>query len=312
MTQARLLGPQEIHALAAELGLTPTKRLGQNFVTDPNTVRRIVRAAGVVEGSTVLEIGPGLGSLTLALLAAGAHVIAVEIDGRLAGRLPQTVRDRMPEAASRLEVLHRDALSLTGLARQPQRLVANLPYNVSVPVLLHTLAQSASLESGVVMVQAEVGERLAASPGSKAYGAPSVKASWYGAWRVVGAVSRQVFWPLPNVDSVLIGFQRATPPGPQALRERVFALVDAAFGQRRKMLRRALATIYGSTEAATRALTLAGIDPAWRGERLTVADFARLAGAADPGADPGRRTDPGARTVSTRPPQKEVRDAESS
>ncbi len=272
----RLLGPAEIRDLAQLLDVTPTKKLGQNFVHDANTVRRIVQTAGVERGETVLEIGPGLGSLTLGLLEAGASVVAVEIDGRLAEQLPHTVRLMQP--GTELTVVHNDAMRVTELPGEPVRLVANLPYNVSVPVLLHLLEYFPSLQSGIVMVQAEVGHRLAADPGSKVYGAPSVKAAWYGRWRIAGQVSRMVFWPVPNVDSVLVGFARADVPGTEAERVATFALVDAAFQQRRKMLRQALSGVLGgSSSAATSVLTRAGIDPETRGEQLTVADFLSIA-----------------------------------
>ncbi len=273
---SQLLGPVEVRGLAAELGLRPTKKLGQNFVHDPNTVRRIVAAAGLTGDDVVLEVGPGLGSLTLGLLEAGASVIAVEIDRRLAEQLPHTVRIMQPGTS--LTVVHDDALRVTELPGDPVRLVANLPYNVSVPVLLHLLEHFASLQSGIVMVQAEVGHRLAAEPGSKIYGAPSVKAAWYGRWRTAGHVSRMVFWPVPNVDSVLVGFERADAPGSEAERVATFAIVDAAFQQRRKMLRQALATTLGGTSAsATAVLEAAGVDPQARGEQLGVADFLRIA-----------------------------------
>jgi 16S rRNA (adenine1518-N6/adenine1519-N6)-dimethyltransferase len=277
----RLLGPAEIRDLAELLDVTPTKKLGQNFVHDGNTVRRIVQIAGVQRGETVLEVGPGLGSLTLGLLEAGASVIAVEIDRRLADQLPHTVSVMQPGTS--LTVVHDDALRVTELPGEPSRLVANLPYNVSVPVLLHLLEHMPSLRTGIVMVQAEVGHRLAADPGSKVYGAPSVKAAWYGTWRTAGQVSRMVFWPVPNVDSVLVGFERGEEPGTEEERRATFALVDAAFQQRRKMLRQALSGVLGGSSAsATSVLERAGIDPQSRGEQLLVGDFlaiARVAGA---------------------------------
>lgn len=280
MSEVRLLGPAEIRDLAELLDVTPTKKLGQNFVIDANTVRRIVRVAEVQAGDSVVEIGPGLGSLTLGLLEAGARVVAVEIDGRLAAQLPVTVAQLAPDAAAHLTVVHRDALAITELPVDPVRLVANLPYNVSVPVLLHFLEHFPSLRSGVVMVQAEVGHRIAAQPGSKVYGAPSVKAAWYGTWRTAGSVSRQIFWPVPNVDSVLVAFERRDDaPGDEQLRLRTFALVDAAFQQRRKTLRQALAPVYGDPPSAEAALQAAGISPSLRGEQLALADFARLAAA---------------------------------
>lgn len=278
MSALRLLGPAEIRDLADLLDVTPTKKLGQNFVIDGNTVRRIVRVAKVQPGDVVVEVGPGLGSLTLGLLEADATVVAVEIDGRLAEQLPTTVRTMAPEAADRLTVVHKDALRVTELPQSPTRLVANLPYNVSVPVLLHFLEHFPGIRSGVVMVQAEVGFRVAAEPGSKVYGAPSVKAAWYGGWRTAGTVSRQVFWPIPNVDSVLVAFERhAEEPGDETLRAATFELVDAAFQQRRKMLRQALATVYGDSATASAALEAAGLAPTLRGEQLGIADFVRLA-----------------------------------
>lgn len=280
MSDLRLLGPAEIRDLAELLDVTPTKKLGQNFVIDGNTVRRIVRVGEVEAGDVVVEVGPGLGSLTLGLLEAGARVVAVEIDGRLAAQLPVTVAQMAPSAAERLTVVHRDALAITELPEQPDRLVANLPYNVSVPVLLHLLEHFPSLRSGVVMVQAEVGHRIAAQPGSKVYGAPSVKAAWYGVWRTAGNVSRQIFWPIPNVDSVLVAFDRhATPPGDEELRKRTFELVDAAFQQRRKTLRQSLSRVYGDPTAAADALEAAGLSPSLRGEQLSFDDFARLGAA---------------------------------
>ncbi|HJQ45036.1 MAG TPA: 16S rRNA (adenine(1518)-N(6)/adenine(1519)-N(6))-dimethyltransferase RsmA [Amycolatopsis sp.] len=277
MTQ--LLGPAEIRGLAAELDVRPTKKLGQNFVHDPNTVRRIVELAALGPDDSVLEVGPGLGSLTLGLLGSGAAVSAVEIDPVLAGRLPETVAERAPEAASRLTVLTRDALKLSAaeLPAPPTALVANLPYNVAVPVLLHLLAELPSLVRGLVMVQTEVADRMAAGPGSRIYGVPSVKIAWYGRARKVAAVPRAVFWPVPNVDSTLVSFERAAEPVSAADRDAVFAVVDAAFAQRRKTLRAALASWAGSAERAGTLLDAAGIDPRSRGEQLTVVEFARLA-----------------------------------
>jgi 16S rRNA (adenine1518-N6/adenine1519-N6)-dimethyltransferase len=266
-----LLGPAEIRDLAAMLGIQPTKRWGQNFVHDGNTVRRIVATAGVRQGDAVLEVGPGLGSLTLGLLETGARVTAVEIDARLADQLPKTVEALQPGAP--LQVITADALRILELPEPPDALVANLPYNISVPVLLHLLEHFPSLAAGLVMVQAEVGHRLAAPPGSKVYGGPSVKAAWYGAWRIAGQVSRQVFWPVPNVDSVLVGFARGTQPGTVEEREATFALVDAAFQQRRKMLRQSLGTVLGTAAEATNRMERAGVDPTARGEQLTVDDF---------------------------------------
>jgi 16S rRNA (adenine1518-N6/adenine1519-N6)-dimethyltransferase len=273
-----LLGAAEIRALAAELDVTPTKKLGQNFVVDANSVRKIVHVARVAPGDRVVEVGPGLGSLTLAILEAGASVTAVEIDHRLAEKLPATAAVHgVPDGA--LTVVDADALRVTELPGDPTVLVANLPYNVSVPVLLHFLETFPRLERGVVMVQAEVGERLAAPPGSKVYGAPSVKAAWYGPWRLAGTVSRQVFWPVPNVDSVLVAFERdATPRGSEEERRRTFAIVDAAFQQRRKMLRQALSAVLGGSAAeASAVLEKAGVAPTARGEQLSIEDFVRIA-----------------------------------
>lgn len=273
-----LLGAGEIRALAAELDVTPTKKLGQNFVVDANTVRRIVQAARVAPGEHVVEVGPGLGSLTLAILDAGAEVTAVEIDHRLAARLQITAAAHGATPGS-LHVIDADALAVTDLPGDPAVLVANLPYNVSVPVLLHFLETFPALRRGVVMVQAEVGERLAAAPRTKAYGSPSVKASWYGPWRLAGNVPRQVFWPVPNVDSVLVAFERREAPiGSEDERRATFALIDAAFGQRRKMLRQALAGVLGGSSAdASTILEAAGVAPTARGEELVVNDFLRIA-----------------------------------
>ena len=274
-----LLGPAEIRGLAAELDVRPTKKLGQNFVHDPNTVRRIVELANVGPDDVVLEVGPGLGSLTLGLLATGARVVAVEIDPKLAERLPKTVADRAPEVAGNLQVVAADALRVTNDdLPEPTALVANLPYNVAVPVVLHLLAELPSLKNGLVMVQTEVADRMAAGPGSRIYGVPSVKLAWYGPARKVAAVPRSVFWPVPNVDSALVAFERGDAPASDD-RDRLFGLVDAAFSQRRKTLRAALAGWAGSAERAGELLTAAGIDPKTRGEQLGVHDFARLAAA---------------------------------
>jgi 16S rRNA (adenine1518-N6/adenine1519-N6)-dimethyltransferase len=280
VSDARLLGPAEVRALAHDLGLRPTKRLGQNFVHDPNTVRRIVRAAELTGDDVVLEVGPGLGSLTLALLPAVAAVHAVEIDPVLAGQLPATVAERAPALADRLTVHTADALTLRAPdlpAPAPTAMVANLPYNVGVPVVLHLLAELPTLRRGLVMVQAEVAERLAAGPGSKAYGVPSAKLAWFAAARRAGPVPRAVFWPVPGVDSGLLAFDRRDPPPGD--RTAVFAVIDAAFGQRRKALRAALSGWAGGPGSAERALRAAGIDPRERAERLAVTDFARLAAA---------------------------------
>ena len=270
-----LLGPAEIRGLADVLGVQPTKKLGQNFVIDANTVRRIVKAAGIVSGQCVVEVGPGLGSLTLGLLETGASVVAVEIDNRLATQLPVTVERFQPGAP--LAVITQDAMTITELPGHPTSLVANLPYNISVPVLLHFLEHFPSLQTGLVMVQAEVGQRIAADPGSKIYGSPSIKAAWYGKWRTAGQVSRQVFWPVPNVDSILVRFDRGELPGTEAERVATFALVDAAFQQRRKMLRQSLSVVLGDSAAASARLEAAGVAPTARGEELTVADFLAIA-----------------------------------
>ncbi|SPT53111.1 Ribosomal RNA small subunit methyltransferase A [Actinomyces bovis] len=284
-TPSGLLGPADVRALSTALGIRPTKTLGQNFVHDAGTVRRIVRSAGVTAQDTVLEIGPGLGSLTLALLETGARVVAVEIDPPLARALPVTVAERMPPAADRLRVLPADAMTITSLAalelpadwEAPTRLVANLPYNVAVPVLLTLLAALPSLRTVTVMVQAEVADRLAAGPGSRTYGVPSVKAAWYAAARRTITIGRTVFWPVPNVDSALVELVRREPPNTSASREQVFAVVDAAFAQRRKTLRKALATLAGSADQAEAALRAARVDPSARGETLEVGAFAAIA-----------------------------------
>jgi 16S rRNA (adenine1518-N6/adenine1519-N6)-dimethyltransferase len=277
---SQLLGPPEIRALAAELGVRPTKTLGQNFVHDPNTIRRIVRVAELVDGETVLEVGPGLGSLTLGLVEAGHPVIAVEIDPVLAARLPRTVEEHSPGA--RLTVVTADAMSVPELPGDPPTaMVANLPYNVAVPVLLRLLEAVPSLQRVLVLVQAEVADRLAATPGSKIYGVPSVKVAWYASATRAGAVGRAVFWPVPNVDSGLVRLVRRDPPviADGVSRKDVFAVVDAAFAQRRKTLRAALAGWAGSANAAEAALRAGGVDPSDRGERLDIGDFARIAAA---------------------------------
>lgn len=271
-----LLGAAEIRELAEELGIKPAKSLGQNFVIDANICRKIVRTAGVTSSDVALEIGPGLGSLTLALLEEAKSVIAVEIDERLATRLPQTVASHN-ESAATFSIIHQDALHLKSLPEAPTVLVANLPYNVSVPVLLHLLEIFPTLKSGVVMVQAEVADRLAAKPGTKEYGIPSVKAAWWADLHGAGSISRSIFWPVPGVDSKLVSFTRHQPLGEEALRLKTFTLIDAAFAQRRKMLRSALSSIYGSSGAAEKVLIEAGIDPTLRGESLLVNDFYTIA-----------------------------------
>ena len=280
--EVKLLSPVTIRELVGRLGIRPLKRLGQNFVIEQGTVRRIAALAAPDPGDVVLEVGPGLGSLTLALLEAGAgRILAVEIDRVLADELPLTLADRAPALADRVTVLNADALRIgeRDLPAPPSMLVANLPYNVAVPVLLHLLAALPSLARGLVMVQAEVADRMCAAPGSRVYGVPSVKVAWYAAARLAGTVPRTVFWPVPNVDSRLVAFTRHDPPSGAAAREEVFALVDAAFGQRRKTLRAALAGWAGSAPEAERLLRAAGIDPGARGEALSVAEFARLAAA---------------------------------
>ncbi len=329
---ARLLGPAEIRQIAARLGVRPSKRLGQNFVIDGGTIRRIVALAGLRADDVVLEVGPGLGSLTLGLIEAARRVVAVEVDPVLAAELPVTVAERAPGLADRLAVLNADALRIgapgatspgapspgasspgapsPGAAARPGApapgaapalralpgepptvLVANLPYNVAVPVVLHLLGELPSIGRALVMVQAEVADRMCAAPGSRTYGVPSVKLAWYGTARRVGTVSRSVFWPAPNVDSALVAFARwprraLGPTGkdaslPPVSRDQVFAIIDAAFAQRRKTLRSALAGLAGSGEAAERLLRAAGVDPALRGEAIGVAQYARIARAAD-------------------------------
>ncbi|MCK0113894.1 16S rRNA (adenine(1518)-N(6)/adenine(1519)-N(6))-dimethyltransferase RsmA [Ornithinimicrobium sp. F0845] len=278
LARAALLGPVEIRDLAARLGVRPTKSWGQNFVIDPNTVRKIVRQAGVGPQDVVVEVGPGLGSLTLALLQVVDRVTAIEIDPALAEQLPRTVAEHAPERAGRLTVLQQDALRVTELPDpQPTALVANLPYNVAVPVVLHLLESLPTLEKVLVMVQLEVAERLAAAPGGRVYGVPSVKAAWYAEVSPAGRIGRNVFWPAPNVDSGLVRMVRREPPVTTAGRREVFAVIDAAFAQRRKTLRAALASWAGSAPAAEEALRRAGVDPSARGERLTVEQFAAIA-----------------------------------
>lgn len=275
-TSSALLGPAEIRDLAGRLGVRPTKTLGQNFLHDGGTVRKIVRIAGLKPGERVVEVGPGLGSLTLGLVEAGASVVAIEIDRLLAGQIAETVRARFPDAD--FEVVLSDALDVTTLpGAPPTALVANLPYNVAVPVLLTMLERFDSLERVLVMVQAEVADRIAAVPGSKIYGIPSVKAAWYASARRAGTIGRNVFWPAPNVDSALVYLERREPPSTTAPRERVFKVVDTAFAQRRKTLRAALSGLFGSGVAAESALRAAGVDPSARGETLVVEQFARIA-----------------------------------
>jgi 16S rRNA (adenine1518-N6/adenine1519-N6)-dimethyltransferase len=274
-----LLGAAQIRELAAQLDLKPSKSLGQNFVIDSNVCTKIVRTAGVTSEDIALEIGPGLGSLTLAMLEVAQSVIAVEIDPRLAQQLSITVAQHFAHPEN-LTVIIKDALAVNELPVAPTVLVANLPYNVSVPVLLHLLEKFPTLRTGVVMVQAEVADRLAAKPGGKEYGIPSVKAAWWADVKNVGTVSRSIFWPAPNVDSKLVGFTRRETAGSEESREKVFTIIDAAFAQRRKMLRSALSSLYGSSSAAEAILIKAGIDPTLRGEALQVESFCKIAAVA--------------------------------
>ncbi|MFW9181983.1 16S rRNA (adenine(1518)-N(6)/adenine(1519)-N(6))-dimethyltransferase RsmA [Corynebacterium striatum] len=282
MTEPKLLGPVEIRQLAEKLDVTPTKKLGQNFLHDPNTIRRIVAAADLQRDDRVVEVGPGLGSLTLGLLEAVDDLTVVEIDPRLAAQLPDTIAERAPEQAGSLRLIEKDALRIApGELGEPTALVANLPYNVAVPVLLHLLELYPTIRRVLVMVQLEVAERLAAKPGNKVYGVPSVKASFYGTVRQAGTIGKNVFWPAPNIESGLVRidcFEDAPWPIDDATRKAVFPLVDAAFAQRRKTLRAALSGHFGGGPAAEEALVAAGIDPRLRGEKLAVEDFVRLAG----------------------------------
>ena len=288
----RLLGAGDVRGIAGKLGVRPTKKLGQNFVVEQGSVRQIAALAEVRPGDVVLEVGPGLGSLTLALLEAVVEaavpgpemvpmrLVAVEIDPVLAGELPRTIAERAPDVADRATVLTADALAVGEQeigAPSPTVLAANLPYNVAVPVVLHLLAALPSLRRGVVMVQAEVADRMCAGPGSRVYGVPSAKLAWYADAKLAGTVPRSVFWPVPNVDSKLVAFTRRNPPPTKASRAEVFAVIDAAFGQRRKTLRAALSAWAGSPARAEEALRAADVDPGARGEALTVAEFARIA-----------------------------------
>lgn len=269
-----LLGANEIRQIAQELDLHPKKSLGQNFVIDGNTCQKIVRLAGVTSSDHVVEIGPGLGSLTLAILQQTNSVTVIEIDQRLASRISKTVT---AHGGAKLNVMNVDALSVTEISGTPNKLVANLPYNISVPVLLHFLENFPSIKSGIVMVQSEVAIRLAATPGSKNYGSPSAKAAWWSDVSLSDSVSRKVFWPIPNVDSSLVSFQRHEPLGNEALRKATFKVIDLAFGKRRKMLRAALAELFSSSAAAESALQEIDIDPTLRGESLSINDFLRIA-----------------------------------
>ena len=268
-----LLGAAEIRELAAKLELNPSKGLGQNFVIDGNVCQRIVRQVEINASDIALEIGPGLGSLTLAILESEAPLIAVEIDERLAKQLPETVTAHNPHA--KLTVINEDALNLTQLPANPTVLIANLPYNVSVPVLLNLLERFPSLREGVVMVQAEVADRLAAKPGNKDYGVPSLKGAWWADLSLAGNISRSIFWPVPNVDSKLVYFKRHEPIGDEAFRLRVFALIDAAFSQRRKMIRSAMSSVLGLN--AESIIKAAGVDPTLRGEALDLSAYTAIA-----------------------------------
>ena len=273
---SELLGATEIRTLAAEFGVTPTKKLGQNFVIDPNTIRKIVAVAKLQGNETVVEIGPGLGSLTLGLLEVINNLVAVEVDNKMAAAIANTVSTKTSN--KNFQLVHADALRVTELPMQPDALVANLPYNISVPVLLHFLEHFPSIQSGVVLVQAEVAHRLAATPGSKVYGAPSAKLAWYSLANLAGNVGRNVFWPAPNVDSALVYFQKRTEPlGNEALREITFKIIDEAFGQRRKTLRQAISGFAGSPAEAEELLNRAGVCPTLRGESLSIYDFVKIA-----------------------------------
>jgi 16S rRNA (adenine1518-N6/adenine1519-N6)-dimethyltransferase len=271
------LGATEIREIAKQLDLHPAKSLGQNFVIDGNTCRKIVRLANINNADVVLEIGPGLGSLTIALLPEAREVIAVEIDRRLASQLAETMQNKIPNHASKLQIINEDAQLVNELPQLPTALVANLPYNISVPVILHLLEKFPSINKGLVMVQAEVAQRLAAKPGNKIYGTPSVKAKWWADMSIAGNVSREVFWPVPNVDSLLVGFQRGESPGDEALRVKTFTVIDAAFSQRRKMLRSALSVWAGGSSIAIEILEKAGVAQTSRAEELELKDFIAIA-----------------------------------
>ncbi|MCO4254388.1 16S rRNA (adenine(1518)-N(6)/adenine(1519)-N(6))-dimethyltransferase RsmA [Pseudarthrobacter cellobiosi] len=281
---APLFGASDIRRLAEEIGIRPTKTLGQNFVIDGNTIRRIVSVANIGPTETVLEVGPGLGSLTLGLLDAAQTVVAVEIDPVLAAKLPETVKAWRPDAAGAFHLVQADAMKVTSLPVVPTAIVANLPYNVAVPVVLHLLQHFPSLQHGLVMVQDEVADRLAAGPGSKTYGVPSVKAAWYSSMRKAGVIGMNVFWPAPKIQSGLVAFTRREPPETTATREQVFAVIDAAFAQRRKTLRAALAGWAGGAAEAERCLIAAGVAPSARGEVIDIHAFARIAEAREAGS----------------------------
>ena len=273
---SNLLGAAEIREIAQRIGLRPTKKLGQNFVVDANTCRKIVKSADVGPTDIALEIGPGLGSLTLAMLESASEVIAIEIDERLAAELPETA-ERHGFDSSKLTIINQDAMGITTLIKDPTVLVANLPYNVSVPVLLRFLELFPTLRSGVVMVQSEVADRLVAKPNSKTYGSPSVKATWWADLTSAGTVSRSIFWPVPNVDSSLVRFVRHQSAGDETLRKATFKIIDAAFAQRRKMMRAALSDLCGGSAAASSIIEASGIDPTIRGEALQLSDFIKIA-----------------------------------
>ena len=273
---SNLLGAAEIREIAERIGVRPTKKLGQNFVVDANTCRKIVKGADVGSNDVALEIGPGLGSLTLAMMESAREVIAIEIDDRLAAELPETAK-RHGFDANKLTIINEDAMSVSTLPIEPTVLVANLPYNVSVPVLLRFLELFPTLRSGVVMVQSEVADRLVAKPNSKTYGSPSVKATWWANLTSAGTVSRSIFWPVPNVDSSLVRFVRHQSAGDEALRKVVFKIIDAAFAQRRKMMRAAISDMCGGSAAASSIIEASGIDPTIRGESLELADFIKIA-----------------------------------
>ena len=272
---SNLLGAAEIREIAQRIGLRPTKKLGQNFVVDANTCRKIVKSADVGPTDIALEIGPGLGSLTLAMLESASEVIAIEIDERLAAELPETA-ERHGFDSSKLTIINQDAMGITTLPKDPTVLVANLPYNVSVPVLLRFLELFPTLRSGVVMVQSEVADRLVAKPNSKTYGSPSVKATWWADLTSAGTVSRSIFWPVPNVDSSLVRFVRHESAGDETLRKATFKIIDAAFAQRRKMMRAALSDLCGGSAAASSIIEASGIDPTIRGEALQLSDFIKI------------------------------------
>lgn len=277
MSETVLLGAAQIRELASQLDVTPTKKLGQNFVIDPNTVSRIANEAQLTSDDIVLEVGPGLGSLTLAMLPQVKKVIAVEVDLRLARQLPETISKFVPNLSDRLVVVEADAMQITEIPDNPTKLVANLPYNISVPVVLHLLEQFPSISQVLVLVQLEVAQRMAAKPGSKIYGVPSVKLAWYGKATLAGNVGRNVFWPAPNVDSGLVRLVRSSAPGGDELRKKLFKIIDAAFGQRRKTLRSALGSVFGTGAQVDEVLANAGVDSSRRGEELELAEFLAIA-----------------------------------